>query len=302
MFRTRTKARAAGKVARGAGKAAGGAGKTLLRSGTARSAVRGGGKAAGKAALGASKAAGGAGKTLLKRRTARRATRGVGKTALKGGVRALTPRDPASTRFLKYGFFAFVGFVVGALLGRSREREVSSSFTGGTGQHTPDPGSPTGQRGETWGTGTPLRTAGGSGAATGAGLVSDPARPQRPEDPNRTGAEREYSDPSSGPLIGRSHPSEPPPDIPVQHEEIENRIRSRIGTDPRTTSIPRVNVEVNEDVAELRGEVHSEDEKAAAEEIAAETDGVNEVRNLLTVNPQSPTRHRRAGGEPDQPS
>ena len=224
-----------------------------------------------KAARGAGKVAGGAGKTLLKSRAARGATRRAGKAALKGGVRAVTPRDPASTRFLKYGFFTIVGLVVGTLIARSsREKEVSSPFTGHAGQ-----------RGETW------------------GAASDPARPQRPEDPNRTGAEREYSDPSSGPLIGRQH--HPVGDVPEQHDEIENRIRTRIGNDPRTTSIPKVNVEVNDDIAELRGEVHSEEEKAAAEEIAAETEGVNEVRNLLTVDPQSPTRHRRAGGEPDRP-
>ncbi|MDP8951386.1 MAG: BON domain-containing protein [Actinomycetota bacterium] len=276
MFGRRTKAKAAGKAALAAGKA-GGAGKTLLKSRAPRGAVRGGGKAAGKAALGAGKVGGGAGGTLLKSRAARRATGGVGKKALKGGIRAVTPKEPATTRFLKYGFFALAGFAIGALVARSGEKEVSPSFTG-----------------ETLGMGTPPGTA-------GAGLASDPARPQRPEDPNRTGAEREYSDPSSGPLIGRSHPSEPPPDIPEQQEEVEQRIRSRVGTDPRTTAVPRLNVEVNDGVVDLRGEVHSEDERAAVEEIAADTEGVDEVRNLLTVNPQSPTRHRQAGGEPDQP-
>ena len=232
-------------------------------------------KAAGKAALSASKAGGGAGKTLLKSRAARRVTGGAGKTALKGGVRALTPKEPATTRFLKYGFFALAGFAIGALVARSGEKEISPSFTG-----------------ETLGTGTPLGNA-------GAGLASDPAAPQRPEDPNRTGAEREYSDPSSGPLIGRQH--QPVADIPEQQEEVEQRIRSHIGTDPRTAAVPKVNVEVNDGVVDLRGQVHSEDEKAAVEEIAANTEGVDEVRNLLTVNPQSPTRERQAGGESDQP-
>jgi hypothetical protein len=278
MFGRRTKARAAGKAALAAGKAGGGAGKTLLRSRAARGAVRGGGRAAGKAALGTAKGAGGAGRTLLKSRAARRATGGVGMAALKGGARAATPKEPATTRLLKYGFFALAGFAIGALVARSGEKEVSPSLSG-----------------ETLGTGTPPETA-------GAGSVSDPARPQRPEDPNRTGAEREYSDPSGGPLIGRSHPSEPPPDIPEQQQEVEQRIRSRIGTDPRTTAVPKVNVEVNDGVADLRGEVHSEDERAAVEEIAAGTEGVDEVRNLLTVNPQSPARHRQAGGEPDQTS
>jgi osmotically-inducible protein OsmY len=54
--------------------------------------------------------------------------------------------------------------------------------------------------------------------------------------------------------------------------------------------LPRVNVEVNDGVAELRGEAPSEEARAAAGEIAADIDGVHEVRNLLTVNPESPTR------------
>ncbi len=222
--------------------------------------------------------------------------RGAGKAALKAGKgqaklagRALSTREPVSKRYLKYGFFALAGFAVGALVARSGEREIASpSFTGATGQG-----------GETWGGGaTPTGTA--------LGGVSDPARPeqpQRPEDPNRTGPGREYSDPSAGPLIGRSHPSEPPPDIPVQHEEIANRIRTRVGEDPRTLHLPRLNVEVNDDVAEIYGEVPSDEDRRAVEEIAADTDGVNEVQNHLTVNPQSLTRENKAaGGDPDQPS
>ena len=48
--------------------------------------------------------------------------------------------------------------------------------------------------------------------------------------------------------------------------------------------MPRVNVEVNDGVAELRGPAPSEDAKLAAGEIAAQTPGVREVRNLLTVS------------------
>lgn len=238
--------------ARVAGKAARGAGRALLKSRTARTAARGGAKGAIKTA------------------------RGAGKVALKGGTQAVSPGESAATRFLKYGLVALAAFTVGALVARmGREREV---------------GTPFGQGGETWGTGTPLGT---------AGAPSDPARPQTLSEPRHTGAEREYSDPSKGPLIGRQHHGAMP-DIPEQQIEVEQRIRSRIGTDPRTSSMPRVNVEVNDGVAELRGEAPSEEVKAAAEEIATETEGVLEVRNLLTVNPQSPTRHRRAGG-PDQP-
>ncbi|MDQ3964978.1 MAG: BON domain-containing protein [Actinomycetota bacterium] len=222
-------------------------------------------------------------------RAAAKAGRGVGKAALKAGKgqakltrRAISSQEPVTTRYLKYGFFALAGFAVGALVARSGEREV-------------------GQRGETWGTRTPFGTV----DASAAGTVSDPASPaarQRPEDPNRTGAEREYSDPSAGPLIGRSRRGQIS-EVPVQHEEIENRIRTRIGEDPRTLHLPRLNVEVNDGVADIRGEVPSEEDKVAVEEIAAGIEGVAEVRNLLTVNPESPTRSDKAAGgdEPDQP-
>jgi hypothetical protein len=220
-------------------------------------------------------------------KAAKGAASSAGKMALKGGVRAATPRDPATTRYLRYGFFALVGFVVGALIARSGNREDASSFTGTIGQHTPDFDSPAGQRGETWGSGTPTGAAGGA-----AGAVSDPARPeslQRPEDPNRTGTGRDYSDPSSGPLVGRTHRGRIG-DVPEQQEEVENRIRTRVGEDPRTADLPRLNVEVNDGVADIRGEVHSEEERQAVEEIASSVDGVTEVRNLLTVNPDAPSR------------
>jgi hypothetical protein len=239
-------------------------------------------RAAGKATLGAAKGAGkaalGAGKVLkggAKSRTARRTARGAGKATLKGGSRVLTPGRSIVPPYLKYGFFALIGFAVGALVARSGNREDASTFTGATGRHTPDADSPAGQRGATWSSETPTA----------------PASHQRSEDPNRTGAEREYSDPSTGPLIGRSH-RDRTEDIPVQEEEVENRIRTRVGEDPRTLDVPHLNVEVNDGVADIRGEVHTEEEKQAVEEIASNIEGVTEVRNLLTVNPDAPSRHK----------
>jgi hypothetical protein len=234
-------------------------------------------RAAGKATLGAARGAGkaalGASKVLkggAEYKTGRKTVRGAGKATLKGGSRVLTPGRSIVPPYLKYGFFALIGFAVGALVARSGNRQDASTLTGTTGQHTPD--------------------AGGSAA----GMVSDPAAPashQRSEDPNRTGAEREYSDPSTGPLIGRSH-RDRTEDIPVQEEEVENRIRTRVGEDPRTLDLPHLNVEVNDGVADIRGEAHTEEEKQAVEEIASNTEGVTEVRNLLTVNPDAPSRHK----------
>ena len=213
-------------------------------------------------------------------RVAPKAGKVAGKTAWRTGKaqaklarQAASSREPRGLRFLKYGFFALVGLAIGALISRSgRDGDTSSSFTGATGQHSPDAGSPAGQRGETWGSGTPTGTTGG-----------DAGTHQRPEEPNRTGAERDYSDPSAGPLIGEQHRGSVE-GVPEQQEEVEQRIRTSLGEDPRTMDMPRVNVEVNDGVAELRGTAPSEDAKTAAGEIASGIEGVREVRNLITVS------------------
>jgi BON domain len=204
-------------------------------------------------------------------RTAGKAAWKLGKAEAKLIRRAMSPQEPKMSRYLKYGFFALLGLAVGAAIARSKKGETSgesSSYTGTTGPHAPDPGSPAGQRGQTWGSGTPTGTAGGG--------------QQGPEGANRTGAERDYSDPSSGPLIGEQHSEVE--GVGEQQEEIEQRIRTHIGEDPRTAEMPRVNVEVNDGIAELRGVAPSEDAKLAAGEIAQQVEGVREVRNLITVS------------------
>ena len=220
--------------------------------------------------------------TPIAGRTAGKAALKVGKGQAKLARQAMSSREPRGGRLLKYGFFALLGLAVGAALARSRSGDSqggSSSFTGTTGHHSPDAGSPAGQRGETWGSGTPTGTAGGAAA----GGASDPAAPQNAEDPNRTGAERGFSDPSSGPLIGEQHRGSVE-GVGEQQEEVEQRIRTRIGEDPRTADLPSLNVEVNDGVAELRGPAPSEEAKQAAGEIAQETEGVREVRNMITVS------------------
>jgi hypothetical protein len=185
---------------------------------------------------------------------------------------AMSSQEPRKSRYLKYGFFVLLGLAIGAAIARSKRGETSgesSSYTDTTGHHSPDPGSPAGQRGETWGSGTPTGTAGGGGGQAQGGA-------------NRTGAEREYSDPASGPLIGEQHSDVE--GVGEQQEEIEQRIRTNIGEDPRTAEMPRVNVEVNDGIAELRGVAPSEDAKLAAGEIAQQVEGVREVRNLITVS------------------
>ena len=201
-------------------------------------------------------------------RVASRAAWRAGKGQARLTRRALSSREPRAARYVKYGFFALAGLALGAVLSRFGSRDdTSSSFTDATGQQD-----------QTWGTGT----AGGATAGqTDVGTV--PSEHQRPEDPNRTGPERSFSDPSSDPLVGEQH-REQVGDVPVQHEEVENRIRTRIGEDPRTMDMPHVNVEVNDGLAELRGVAPSEEAKQAAGEIAASVEGVSEVQNHITVS------------------
>jgi hypothetical protein len=170
----------------------------------------------------------------------------LGKAEAKLIRRAMSSQEPKKSRYLKYGFFALLGLAVGAAIARSKKGEPSD---------------------ETWGSGTPTGTAGGQ---------------QGPGGDNRTGAEREYSDPSSGPLIGEQHRDVE--GVGEQQEELEQRIRTNIGEDPRTAEMPRVNVEVNDGIAELRGAAPSEEAKLAAGEIAQQVEGVREVRNLITVS------------------
>jgi len=207
-------------------------------------------------------------------KVAPKAGRAAGKIAWKAGKgeaklirRAMSAQQSRKSRYFKYAFFALIGLAIGAAIARSRKggtSDESSSFTGTTGHHAPDADSPAGQRGETWGSGTPTGTAGGGGQQSA------------------TDAERDYSDPSAGPLIGEQHGTVE--GVGQEQEELEQRIRTNIGEDPRTAQMPRVNVEVNDGIAELRGVAPSEDAKLAAGEIAQAVEGVREVRNLITVS------------------
>ena len=201
--------------------------------------------------------------TAIAGKSAGRAALGVGKAQVGLARQALSSSEPAGPRLLKYGLFALAGFTIGALVARSAGgSEDSSSSAESTLQQSSDGADRQGTQPE-------------------SGIAEAPL--QMPEDPNRTGAERGYSDPSGGPLIGRSHNPEAG-DVPVQHEELENRIRSRIGEDPRTLGLQHLNVEVNDDVADIRGVAPSQTAKEAVSEIAAETPGVREVHNLMTVS------------------
>lgn len=61
-----------------------------------------------------------------------------------------------------------------------------------------------------------------------------------------------------------------------------SKIMAQLAADPNTSAI-KVNVDVNDKTVTLRGRVDSEKEKAEAERVAKDTDGVTGVRDRLTV-------------------
>ena len=204
--------------------------------------------------------------------TGRHAIRGA-KTEAKLAKAALSSREPRSARYTKYALFAVAGLALGSLLGRlGKQSETSASFTGGTGAHSPQTGSPAAERGQTWGSGTSVGAAGGASAA---------ANYQTPGEANQIGADREFSDPASGPLIGEG--GHPELDMTERNQIIEQQIRTAIGERIETQGMPKINVEVNDGVVDLRGPVPSEDTRRKIGEIASGADGVREVRNELTV-------------------
>jgi hyperosmotically inducible periplasmic protein len=70
---------------------------------------------------------------------------------------------------------------------------------------------------------------------------------------------------------------------------IHTKITTKLLAD-RDASAHEVNVDVNNNVVTLRGTVDTAEEKAEAERIAKETEGVKSVRNQLKVAPKSATR------------
>src|ERR671911_1007198 len=80
-------------------------------------------------------------------RTAGKAAWKLGKAEARLIRQAMSSQEPRKSRYLKYGFFVLLGLAVGAAIARARKGETSgesSSDTGTTGQHAPDPESPAG--------------------------------------------------------------------------------------------------------------------------------------------------------------
>ncbi len=65
---------------------------------------------------------------------------------------------------------------------------------------------------------------------------------------------------------------------------VTQRVRTKIGENPETGHLPRINVDTADQVVTLRGRVPSDREKQTLEEIAANEPGVEKVVNKVTVS------------------
>ena len=242
----------AGKVgAKGLGRLARGAAKAKAGKEAGRAGVKGlgstGTKRLGKAGTkGLAKAGRGAGKYAAKR----------GRKEVKIAEKNLGSRSSGGSRLLKFGFLAIVGLSIGALVGRLMSSQESDQGSSSSDQ--------------------------GSSGQGGSSSTSTAERPSAGENVDND-SQRAHSDPSSGPLIGTDHDGDIE-GVTEDQPELEQRIRTQIGEDERTKDMSGVNVQVNDGVAELRGAADSDETKEAAGEIAAEVEGVSEVRNLIEVN------------------
>ena len=248
---------AAGKVgAKGLGRLARGAAKVKAGKEAGRLGTKVGGKNSAKAgAKGLAKAGRGAGKYAAKKgkREVRVAEKNLSNSGGSGG-----------SRLLKFGLLVAAGLSIGAFVGRLMANQETEQGESSTGTGASD------QNGSSSSSSSSSSTS--SSESSGATTAT-----------NEEDLPRGHSDPSSGPLIGTDHEGDIE-GVTEDHQEVENRIRTSIGEDERTRAMPRPNIEVNGGVAELRGVVPSEEVKEAAGEIAAETEGVSEVRNLIEVN------------------
>lgn len=72
----------------------------------------------------------------------------------------------------------------------------------------------------------------------------------------------------------------------VDDSAITMKVKSKLATDSKTSAI-KIGVETKDGVVRLSGTVPTETEKAEADKIAKNTEGVNRVVNDITVNPDS---------------
>ena len=75
------------------------------------------------------------------------------------------------------------------------------------------------------------------------------------------------------------------PERQVQDATITGKIKTKLASDVRMATLANVDVNTTNGVVTLAGEVHSEDEKRAVEEVTRGVPGVVRVSNNLQVAP-----------------
>ena len=92
-----------------------------------------------------------------------------------------------------------------------------------------------------------------------------------------------------GKMTGRMHKIEQLTLVPSEGEAyvdddlITQRVRTKIGENPRTWHMPRINIDTVDRIVTLRGRVQADAERQALEEIAMADPDVEEVVNKVTV-------------------
>ncbi len=99
---------------------------------------------------------------------------------------------------------------------------------------------------------------------------------------------RQGGDPGPEDAARPAPPSVSGPAPPATQEDpvapsVEERIRARVGGDPRTRDLPPVSIEVDDGMAWIDGSVPSPEDKEALTEVVGAVDGVNIVVNRVAV-------------------
>lgn len=126
----------------------------------------------------------------------------------------------------------------------------------------------------------------GRGARAWLGQKADHTRKTAMNMTDRMRSEAKYQE---GKMTGRMHRMEQLALVPDEREGyvdddlITQRVRTKIGENPRTGHIPRINIDTADRIMTLRGRVQTEGEKQALEDIAMADQDVQEVVNKVTV-------------------
>ncbi len=96
-----------------------------------------------------------------------------------------------------------------------------------------------------------------------------------------------------GQLKGLAHKAKQLTIVPGEDGYVDDvvtqRVRTKIGENPETAHLPRINVDTADQVVTLRGRVPSDREKETLEKIATDEPGVEKVINKVTVSRKKAT-------------